>query len=256
MVSKLLSIITVTKNCVHTIERTLQSVKAAKTSQAEYIVVDGLSDDGTVEIIERYSDIIDHFVCEPDAGIYNAMNKGVVRARGEFVLFINGDDELIPYGVTETQNVLPECQAQIVCAVTMVVSDGTVPPFLYLPNPNRLVYGNSLPHPSSFIKRELLVQFPFREDLKIASDYDFFLKTYLSGIAFKVVPYQSARHYLGGVSSDNKKRVSEVNLVLRQCLGWRRTYWYKTINILNKGIAKSLALLKTIFRIFHRPRKQ
>lgn len=231
MTKKVLSIITVTKNCVQTIERTLKSVKSVKSKDVEYIVVDGVSEDGTLEIIRSYSDIIDQLICEPDTGIYQAMNKGAASANGKFILFINGDDELIPDGVKEALSILYTCHEQIVCATTLVVDNTIMPPFHYIPNPNRLAYGDSLPHPSSFIRREFLSRLPFREDLKIASDFDFFLAAFLAGTTFKLVPYTSAIHYLGGVSSNNTIRTSEVNNVLRTHLGWWRMYYYKIANI-------------------------
>jgi glycosyltransferase involved in cell wall biosynthesis len=222
MTGKLLTIITVTKNCVDTIERTLKSVELSKTDEVEYVVVDGVSNDGTLEIIGKYSKLIDRFICEPDTGIYHAMNKGVAIANGEFVLFINGDDELIPDGVRQVLSLLPSCVEQVVCASTHVVGDEINPTFSYRPNPARLVYWDSIPHPSSFIWRELLTQFPFREDLRIASDYDFFLRVFLAGALFKSVPYESARHYYGGASSDSNRMQSETDLILRENLGrWR-----------------------------------
>lgn len=238
MTDKLLSIITPTKNCVHTIESTFKSVQMTKSDEVEYIIVDGVSDDGTLKIIEKYSSMIDHFICEPDTGIYNAMNKGVVRASGDFILFINGDDELIPDGVQKVLGILRGGDEQIVCATTIVSGDESNSTFFYVPDPQRLIYGLSLPHPSSFVKRELLIQFPFREDLTIASDYDFFLRAFLSGIAFRTTPYQSAVHHLGGVSSDHNKRVHEVNLVLKDHLGWWRPIFYKVTDIFRRGMRK------------------
>ena len=231
MTKTVLSIITITKNCVQTIERTLESIKSVKSKNVEYIVVDGVSEDGTLEIINNYSNIIDQLICEPDTGIYQAMNKGVAHANGKFILFINGGDEIIPDGVKEMLFILPSCREQIVCATTLVVGNNAKPAFSFEPVPKRLVYGDSLPHPSSFINKKLISRFPYREDLSIASDYDFFLRAFLSGVEFKIVPYQSALHYLGGVSSNNKKRKSEVNLILRIHLGWWLTYYYKAINV-------------------------
>ena len=166
------------------------------------------------------------------------MNKGVAHANGKFILFINGGDEIIPDGVKEILFILPSCHEQIVCATTLVVGNKTMPVFSFKPVPKRLIYGDSLPHPSSFVNRELLSRFPFREDLGIASDYDFFLRALLSGVEFKIVPCQSALHYLGGVSSNNKKRKKEVNLILRTHLGWWLTYYYKAINVFIWGFKR------------------
>jgi glycosyltransferase involved in cell wall biosynthesis len=207
------------------------SVISVKSEDVEYIVVDGVSDDGTLNIIKKHLDTIDQFICESDTGIYQAMNKGVAKANGEYILFINGGDELIPGGVKEVLTLLRASHEQIVCATTMVVDDATHQSFSFTPIPKRLIYGDSLPHPSSFIRRELISRFPFREDLRIASDYNFFLRVFLSGIPFKIVPYQSAVHYLGGISSNNKKRKKEVDLILRSQLGQWRMFYYKILNV-------------------------
>jgi glycosyltransferase involved in cell wall biosynthesis len=238
MTNKLLTIITVTKNCVSTIERTLESIKSTKSDEVEYIVVDGVSHDGTIKVIEKHSKIIDLFICEPDTGIYHAMNKGVAKANGKFVLFINGDDELIPDGVKKVLGLLSSCREQVVCATTIVIGDEYNPGFSYIPDPPKLVYWDSIPHPSSFVRRELLVQFPFREDLKIASDYDFFLKIFLAGMSFKVVPYQSALHYYGGASSNTNTAREEAGLILKDHLGWWRASYYKSILNLWRSIRK------------------
>ena len=240
MPHKLLTIITVTKNCVRTVERTIKSVQAIKSDAVEYIVVDSVSDDGTLKIIEKYSDLIDCLVCEPDSGIYNAMNKGIASAKGDFILFINGDDELIPDGVKQVLEILPACDEQIVCASTFVLGNSVNPSFSYDPAPHLLVYWDSIPHPSTFVRRKLLVEFPFREDLQIASDYDFFQKAFLSGKSFKVIPYHTALHYYGGASSNIAKTKMEVDLVLKENLGRWRAFRNKLILIFWFGPRKSL----------------
>ena len=245
MTKKILSIITVTKNCVHTIERTLKSVELVKTEHIEYIIVDGVSNDGTFEIIQKYSNIIDQFICEPDKGIYQAMNKGVARSNGEFILFLNGDDEIIPDGVKEILASLSSYKEQIVCATTIVIGDENNPGFSYIPDPKKLVFWDSVPHPSSFIRRELLVQSPFREDLQIASDYDFFLKAFLAGVPFKVIPYQSTFHYYGGASSNINKTKVETDTVIRSHLGWWRAHKNKIISYVWRGLIKISNLFHT-----------
>jgi len=87
-----ISVVTVSRNAAGTIEETLRSVRSQNYPQVEHIVVDGGSDDGTVEIIERYRDRIAGFVSEPDRGIYDAMNKGIAMASGEVVGTLNADD--------------------------------------------------------------------------------------------------------------------------------------------------------------------
>lgn len=86
--SPLISIITVSFNCVKTIEETILSVINQSYTSIEYIIIDGKSTDGTIEIIKKYADRISFWVSEEDNGIYDAMNKGLKQASGDFVLFL------------------------------------------------------------------------------------------------------------------------------------------------------------------------
>jgi glycosyltransferase involved in cell wall biosynthesis len=96
---KLLTIITVTYNCEELIGLTLSGILAHKPDELEYIIVDGASTDGTLKKTEQYSSDIDLLITEPDSGIYDAMNKGLAAASGEYVLFINAGDSLYDHQV-------------------------------------------------------------------------------------------------------------------------------------------------------------
>ena len=89
-----LTVITIVYNNVRDIERTMLSVLNQTSSNIEYIIVDGQSTDGTVQVIQKYLHKLSHFVSEPDKGIYDAMNKGLALATGEYVLFMNSGDEI------------------------------------------------------------------------------------------------------------------------------------------------------------------
>ena len=88
----LISVITAVKNSVCTIERSIQSVIAQRYRHIEYIIIDGASTDGTVEVLKKYSCNIDHMLSEPDTGVYSAWNKGLALATGEWVCFLGADD--------------------------------------------------------------------------------------------------------------------------------------------------------------------
>ena len=90
-----ISVITVCFNAVETIEETILSVINQTYSNIEYIIIDGASTDGTVDIVNKYRDKIACFVSEPDKGIYDAMNKAVKVAKGDWLFFINSDDVFI-----------------------------------------------------------------------------------------------------------------------------------------------------------------
>lgn len=88
----IISIITVTYNCVDSIEGTILSVLKQDYPYTEFIIIDGASNDGTVDIIQKYRDKITFFVSEPDKGIYDAMNKGLSKSTGDWVFFLNAGD--------------------------------------------------------------------------------------------------------------------------------------------------------------------
>ncbi|MCX7227964.1 MAG: glycosyltransferase family 2 protein [Burkholderiales bacterium] len=97
----LLSLVTVCRNAARTIGDTFASVRAQRGPEVEYVVIDGGSDDGTVELIRREAGIIDAWVSEPDRGIFDAMNKGARRSTGRNLWFLNADDRLEPGALSE-----------------------------------------------------------------------------------------------------------------------------------------------------------
>lgn len=235
----LLSIVTVTKNCDTTIGRTLESVKKIKTPEIEYIIVDGLSDDNTLSIVQQHREIVNTLISENDSGIYNAMNKGIALARGKYVLFINGDDELVADGFPEVLQKLQGGQADILCATTLVGSVDA-PSEILVAKPWHLLFFNSIPHPSTFVATSLLRKYRFREDLRIASDYNFFLQAYLLRQNFIVVPAVTALHQRGGASGNTQRSFAEVDRIRREQLGW--SY------LIANGMIHLYRFLKLIFR--------
>lgn len=89
-----LSIITVNRNNTEGLRKTIESVVSQTYTDFEYIIIDGASTDGSVDIIKEYADRITYWVSEPDNGIYNAMNKGILKAKGEYLQFLNSGDWL------------------------------------------------------------------------------------------------------------------------------------------------------------------
>jgi len=231
----LLTIVTVTKNCAATIDKTLDSIAAIKRPEIEYLVVDGVSTDATLSAIRHRGALVDKLVCEPDTGIYNAMNKGVRLARGRYVLFINGDDALVADGFPAVMDALALGVDKIICATTLV-GDIASPTEILVARPWRLLFVNSVPHPSSFVYRDLLLRRPFREDLRIASDYDFFLGAYLAGQSFRVLTVPTALHQRGGASGDSHRSQAELECVRRDRLGWSYLWVNGMAAVYRKGM--------------------
>ena len=105
-----LSIITINLNNAQGLEKTIKSVVSQTYSDYEYIIIDGASTDGSVDVIQEYRNKITYWVSEPDTGIYNAMNKGILKATGEYCQFLNSGDILVDNNVTERMlSDMPDC---------------------------------------------------------------------------------------------------------------------------------------------------
>lgn len=170
--NKKLSIITINYNNRDGLRKTIESVVSQTFSDFEYVVIDGGSNDGSVEVIKECADRIDYWVSERDKGIYNAMNKGAFAAHGEYLLFLNSGDVLCDEHVIA--NVFEyELEADIACGCIITDKGGR----MKAPEKVTMEYFllGCLPHPSSFIRRSLFDVHPYDERFKIAGDWEFFM---------------------------------------------------------------------------------
>ncbi len=174
----LISVITVCLNEKKGIAKTIESVINQSFTNFEFIIIDGLSNDGTVKIVEKYLDKIDYFISENDKGIYSAMNKGIKRARGGFLIFLNAGDYFTHNYVLE--NVFKGEVVEDIIYGDLIVNKKPkkiVMSFKNIKVNKRFLFNNYLPHPSSFIKKELFERLGlYNEKYEIAGDYDFFLR--------------------------------------------------------------------------------
>ena len=169
------SIITVCYNEAKNIKSTCQSVVGQNSCDFEWIVVDGASTDGTLDILEEYKDRIDCLISEPDAGIYNAMNKGISKASGEYLIFMNGGDSFSDADVLNAVASAP--QKEIIYGD--IAFAGQSSEVKYFPNVLREGYllENMMPHQASFIQRKLFEQYGlYDESYRVAGDYEFFVR--------------------------------------------------------------------------------
>lgn len=170
------SIITINYNHAEGLRRTIESVVNQTCKDYEYIIIDGGSTDGSVDIIKEYSDKIDFWVSEPDKGIYNAMNKGIDHAHGEYLNFMNSGDCF--YAPTVLEEVMPLLMADIVSGIDNVESENRQRcPISEEKLSMMTMFYNTVPHQSTFIKREVNEKFRYDESIKISSDWEFFVES-------------------------------------------------------------------------------
>lgn len=225
---KKLSIITINYNNREGLQKTIESVINQTFTNFEYIVIDGGSTDGSVDIIKKYADKIDYWISEPDNGIYHAMNKGILKAQGEYCNFMNSGDILYSdstlmeiFSQTFTQDIIIGKYASI------QNPKGTKYP---VTNMTLLCLCHNHPnHQSTFIKRVLFKDRLYDETLKIVSDWKFFIEMIIyKNCSFAITDTIVAFYDLEGISSLNKELYEqECDKVLRTILPDRIYQDYK-----------------------------
>lgn len=203
--SEKVSIITVVYNNVQTMEQTIQSVLNQTYPNIEYIIVDGGSTDGTVEIIRRYLDRIAIFISEKDEGLYDAMNKGIGLASGEIIGILNSDDI---YDVNTVSCVVENFRSQRVDVLygNIMMMDDKISTNMYACSDiEELWYRMAIPHQATFVKKEIYVKYgTFDTQYQIAADYDLMLRLYSKGVKFWHVNKVLTYYRPGGVSFSNR----------------------------------------------------
>ncbi len=199
----LISIITVSFNAAKTIEQTILSVVNQTYPNIEYIIIDGGSTDGTVDIIKKYEDKIAYWVSEPDKGIYDAMNKGIEKASGEWINFMNSGDEF--YNNRVLSDIFSESISNEIdvfygdVAIKYQKKESYKKP---LPI-NQIEKGMVFCHQSSFVRTKLYKENPYNLTYKICADYNFFLSVYRKGGNFKYKSIVISKFLYGGLSSSS-----------------------------------------------------
>lgn len=210
-----LSIITINYNNDIGLEKTLKSIHSQSYSGFEHVLIDGGSTDDSVDIIKSYQDKITYWVSEKDKGIYDAMNKGVLKANNEYVLFLNSGDEFV--SSEALSRAMPFVfEKDLISFKINYVGETSIkvvtPPkemtFSYM-------YEKTLPNPSTFINKKMYNQVGFYDcSLKIASDWKFFvLALFKFNCSYKRGDVLLVNFYLDGISS-NKVMPNEADKVL------------------------------------------
>jgi glycosyltransferase involved in cell wall biosynthesis len=201
---KKISIVTIVYNGVNLIEQTIQSVlNNSDNVNLEYIVIDGGSTDGTLDVINKFVDSIDIFVSEKDGGIFDAINKGIRLANGNYIGLIHCGDLLNANSLNLVVSAFIKNDCDIVFGdIIFHEVDGDLSYERYLKaDLSNIKNSMSIFHPSVFVKSEIYKEIGlFRLDLPVASDYEFILRAYLSGYKFSYLNYPLTIFKTGGNS--------------------------------------------------------
>lgn len=244
-----LSIITINYNNLDGLKRTYESVASQSCQDFEWIVIDGGSTDGSKEFIEEHQAQFDYWCSEPDKGVYNAMNKGVATATGEYVNFMNSGDSF--YETQTIANVLAcECDADVWYG-DAIYDCGTHRETKIYPKKLscRWLYYQTLNHQTVFCKTEILRNYPFDETFRLMADRKLWLMLYMHGFVFRHLSLIIAIYDTSGISATNGGLwLEEINRIQAATL----TPFFKW----NKRISRILMFAKIeikriIIRIYH-----
>jgi glycosyltransferase involved in cell wall biosynthesis len=199
----LVTIITVVLNGEKHLKDSINSVACQDYSNIEYIIIDGGSQDNTLNIIKEYENLIDIWYSEPDLGIYDAFNKGISLARGEIIGFINSDDWYNPNIIGHVVDILKKEEFDMFCGKLAFWKEEKEL-YRFQSNPQKMSSLMSIPHQTVFLKKDLHIQWGgYSNNFKIASDYHFLLNLSKSGCKIRISDKIIANMRFGGVSSIN-----------------------------------------------------
>jgi glycosyltransferase involved in cell wall biosynthesis len=205
----LISIITVVYNGASTLEQTMLSVINQTYKNIEYIIIDGGSTDGTVDIIKKYEKHLAYWVSEPDKGIYDAMNKGIRKATGELIGIINSDDWYELDAVEKIVSYYSDSHTIIYGLLRYYYSNGEY--YISTVSSGMIDYGYMLPHPTCFVPIKLYKNIGmFDIKYKSCADLDFIFKMKLNGVKFILVEKIIANFRTGGYSTNSKSIIENI----------------------------------------------
>jgi len=195
-----------------------ESIQNQTYANIEHIIIDGASRDGTVELIEqliskaRNKNII--FKSEPDKGIYNAMNKGVRKASGDYIIIMNSDDYYYNNeSIVNIVNTLEKKNADFACGSCLYINTPPRKNIIIASNPEDFVFSMSINHNTMLCKKNLYDELGyFDENYEISADYDFLFRTMLASKKYSVTTQTITTFRNIGISYTNKSKNREETL--------------------------------------------
>jgi glycosyltransferase involved in cell wall biosynthesis len=233
-----ISIVTACFNAELTIERAIRSLLKQTYESIEYIIIDGGSTDGTMNIVNKYRGIIDFCISEPDSGISDAWNKGISQATGDIIGFLNADDLYAPDTLEKVANFYMHDSSSILYGECIFVDDGKIIGINKKEfSSANLKSGFGFVHTTCFVPSDVYKAVGgFNTNYKIAIDTDFLIRCYQKNISFVKADHH-VYMYLGGVSDSHSKRA----------------YYEFCNSLLEHGVisSKEIYLKKMIYACYH-----
>jgi len=218
----LISIITVCYNSRDFIEQTILSVINLNFEDFEYIVIDGGSNDGTVEILKNYQDKITIWISESDNGIYDAMNKGINLAKGDWCYFLNAGDSFYDNNILQNFKLQLNTDQDVVYGSINCITKSNS--FVLKPKPlEKIVDSMIFCHQAVFVKKTILDKYKFNINFKIAADFNLFRQLFLANYKFMELDLVIANYEAEeGVSSRSFYKMEKEYAIIKGYWGNRK----------------------------------
>lgn len=203
----LISVVTVVFNGAKHIEETIRAVAAQTYENVEHIVIDGGSADGTVDVLRRYDAVLGYWMSEPDSGVYDAMNKGIMQVSDpeSYVLFANADDSL--YAPDALQRVIEQGRGEDMLYGRMLLADDMVSAVVGKRVELSDLVLQTLCHPATFVRKRVFDSVGmFDTRYIIAADYDHIVRCFSAPVSTRFVDVVVSRMRMGGLSEDQFMR--------------------------------------------------
>ena len=250
MKKPIISIVTICYNSAATIEETMQSVIGQGYPLLDYVIIDGGSTDGTLDIVERYKDKLGYFCSEPDNGISDAFNKGIKNAKGDVICMINSDDILLPGALEAVAAHYEEGVDIYRCNVIIRNKEtdfvGRDIPSMKFP---LMPFFVNVDHQGTFVSAAAHKKWGYYDtNFRYMMDHDFLARCYQGGAKFKYVPVDAAEFRLGGVSvaTIRQKRYDLEHIVLNNGGGWLLAkfcyFYFYTFDLVKRYVIKLFGL--------------
>jgi glycosyltransferase involved in cell wall biosynthesis len=241
----LVSIITVVFNGAKHLEQTIHSVLNQSYKNIEYIIIDGGSTDGTVDIIKRYEKELAYWQSEHDGGIYFAMNKGISLAKGELIGILNADDFYLPGTVQKIINTDKFIHADIYHGDMQYITENAIPISIAKPDITKMNEMPAISHPTCFVKRATYDKAGmFDTQYKISSDYDFLLRCLKKNLAFHYIPEPLTCFRLGGMSGSCASNIEGYRIMKAHQTGHHKKIIFRAIKCYVKTFLKKIIHLR------------
>lgn len=238
-----LTLVTVTYNAAHCVERTIRSVASQDYPKLEYLLIDGASTDGTLSIAQRYAARISRIVSEPDRGIYDAMNKGTRAAHGDWILFLNAGDCLArPDTLSRVFRTAPDPTCALLIGSHKQYSSSLALWRLFPPSCSAKNYSirSTAPgnHQCTFFRTRILREFGYDLSFPIMADWECQQRILKAGHTYCITPEAVSWYDCEGVSARR-----DISYCLEQArIRGERPQWPRILNIVWRERARKLAM--------------